>query len=127
MSKGVIKLIRLMLLFKVSNNKMTRIEVMAIIVDADGNDEDIFGGETGSPEFYMVKDTLQQHLGENNQLLFYNHESKDTFIIETKEGENKNRINQYIDTIKNIYKPFAPGFIDYYKDRRLRFNIIRVE
>ena len=107
---------------------MTLIEVVAIMVDADGNDEDTFGGETGTPEFYQWKYTLQEHLGENNELLFYNHDSRDTFIIETKEGGNKNRINQYIDLIQNIYQAFHIGFNQvFYKNRRLRFEIINVE
>jgi hypothetical protein len=107
---------------------MTLIEVVAIMVDADGNDEDTFGGETGTPQYYQVKYTLQEHLGENNELLFYNNDLRDTFIIETKEGENKNRINQYIDIIQNIYQAFANGFNqDIYQDRHLRFEIINVK
>jgi hypothetical protein len=108
---------------------MTIIEVEAIMVDADGMDADVFGGETGTPEFYQVTYTLQEHLGEETkELLFYNHDSKDTFIIETKGVANKNRINQYINIIQTIYQPFDIGFNqDVYQDRRLRFNIIHVE
>jgi hypothetical protein len=111
--------IDLCLLFNVSTNKMTRIEIVAIMHYVDGIEEP-FGGETGTAEYYMVKDTLQEHLGENNQLLFYNHESKWTFILETKEAENNNIIKQYIDVIENIYQPFD-------LDRHLRFNVIHVE
>ena len=104
---------------------MTIIEVEAIIVGPNGNDEDIYGGETGSPPFYQVKDTLEEHLGEETkELLYYNHQTKDSFIIEIKEAAN---INHYIDIIQTIYQPFDIGFIDYYKDRRLRFKIINVE
>jgi hypothetical protein len=99
---------------------MTIFEVEAIMRHANGK-EDTFGGDTGSTEFYMVKHTLQEHLGEEHSwLLFYNHVSNDTFIIETKEAENKNLINQYIDIIKNIYKAYD-------RDRHLRFEIINVE
>lgn len=99
---------------------MTIIEVMAIMRQANGN-EDTFGGETGTPEFYMVKHTLAQYLGEEEEsLLYYNHESNDTFIIDFGKGENKNRINQYIDIIKNIYEAFD-------RSRYLRFEIINVE
>jgi hypothetical protein len=108
---------------------MTIIEVEAIMVDADGQDEDVFGGETGTPEFYQVTYTLQQHLGEETkELLFYNHESRDTFIIETKAAANKNLINHYINIIQTIHEPFDIGFNqEFYQDRRLRFNIIQVE
>jgi hypothetical protein len=101
---------------------MTIIEVEAIMVDADGNHEVGFGGETGSTEFYMVKHTLEHYLGEEEESqLYYNHESKDTFIIDFGKGEeNKNRINLYIDIIKNIYEAFD-------RNRYLRFEIINVE
>ena len=100
---------------------MTIIEVEAIMRKANGN-EDTFGGETGSTEFYMVKHTLEHYLGEEEESqLYYNHESKDTFIIDFgKEAANKNRINLFIDIIKNIYEAFD-------RNRYLRFEIINVE
>jgi hypothetical protein len=108
---------------------MTIIEVEAIMVDANGKDEDVFGGETGTPEFYQIHDTLEEYLGEETkERLLYNHDSKDTFIIEIKEAANKNRINQYINIIQTISQRFDIGFNqDFYQDRRLRFNIIKVE
>jgi hypothetical protein len=91
------------------------IEVEAIMQYEDGS-EDTFGGETGSAEFYMIKHTLEAHLGENNKLLYYTDDVKETFIIET---ENNDIINHYIDIITTIDQAF---------DRdRLRFNIIHVE
>ena len=98
---------------------MTIIEVESIMEHADGR-EYTFGGETGSTEFYMVKHTLQEHLGEerfgDTALLLYNHDYKDTFIIETNDQD----INKYIELIENIYKAYD-------NNRHLRFDIINVE
>lgn len=99
---------------------MTIIEVVAIMNYADGS-ESPFGGETGSTEFYMVKHTLQEHLGEeHNELLYYNHDYKETFIIDFGKEENITRINQTIKRITNIYKDFD-------QNRCLYFEIINVE
>ena len=96
---------------------MTIIEVEAIMEYADGS-EDFFGGETGSAEFYMIKHTLQEHLGkETKKLLYYTNDSKETFIIET---ENNDNIYDYIDIIQSISQAFD-------QDRHLRFEIMNVE
>jgi hypothetical protein len=94
---------------------MTRIEVVAIMEYADGR-EDTFGGETGTAEFYMVKHSLEKQLGEH--FWYYNHDVKDTFIIEAKD--NNHNTNQLVNHIKNIYQAFD-------KNRHLKFEIIRVE
>ena len=52
---------------------------MAIRTEADGRERTYWGGETGTPEFYTVKDTLQAYLGEN-VFIGYD-EVNDTFII----------------------------------------------
>ena len=44
---------------------MTIIKVIPISVKSNG-DEEYFGDETGTPEFYMVHDTLLKYLGEEN-------------------------------------------------------------
>ena len=79
---------------------MTTIEVMAIRTEADGRERTYWGGETGTPEFYTVKDTLQAYLGEN-VFIGYD-EVNDTFIIEdTDEGYDNS--DDYIEIIESIY------------------------
>jgi hypothetical protein len=96
--------------------KMTVIKVMAIMENADG-EEYTYGGETGTPEFYMVKYTLQKYLGEN--IWVNNHEYDDTFIIEETD-EGCNNLYDYNEIIKTIYEN-ADRFN---RKRRLKFVII---
>jgi len=44
---------------------MVIIKVMPISVKPNGEEKE-FGDETGTPEFYMVHDTLLKYLGEEN-------------------------------------------------------------
>jgi hypothetical protein len=79
---------------------MTVIEVMVIMNDADGKEHTYYGGETGTPEFYTVKHTLEAYLGDN--LLIYNHPINDTFIIED-EDEGCDNSYDYVKIIESIY------------------------
>ena len=110
---------------------MVIIKVIALMRNANG-DEEIFGGETGSTEFYMVKHTLEEYLGnelllyddhdnfsfviENGELVLYNEDNlTDKFIIETRD-ESCDTTENYISIIESIRKPFD-------RNRQLRFEI----
>ena len=74
---------------------------MVIMTDVNGKEHTYWGGETGTPEFYTVKDTLQAHLGKN--VLLYNHNDNDTFVIEDYD-EGCDNSYDYIEIIESIYE-----------------------
>ena len=80
---------------------MTVIEVMVIRTDADGTEHTYWGGETGTPEYYTVKYTLEAYLGKN--VLIYNHDYNDTFVIEDTDEGCDNEYD-YIKIIERIYE-----------------------
>ena len=101
---------------------MSSIRVTPISVNANG-EEDYFGDETGTPDFYMVSDTLKKHLGEEN--IWVNWDYKDfIYVIEDRMKESNNT-DKYIQIIETIYEPFAPFNFVYMKEHHLRFQIIK--
>ncbi len=99
---------------------MTIIEVMAIRTETDGREYTYWGGETGTPEFYTVKYTLQAYLGKN--VLLYNHDDNDTFVIEDTDDGCDNSYD-YIKTIESIYDN-----TEVYEQRaHISFEIINIE
>ena len=97
---------------------MSIIEVLAIMMYTDGIEDTFFGGETGTAEFYIIKHTLQKYLG--NDLLYYNHDNEDTFIIENFYDEGCDNLYDHVKIINQIHEPFA-------KNRTLKFAIINLE
>ena len=99
---------------------MTLIEVMVIRTDADGTAHTYWGGETGTPEFYTVKHTLEAYLNKN--VLIYHDDTNDTFVIEDTDEGCDNEYD-YIKIIESIYDN------NYVFKRRghISFEIINVE
>ena len=100
---------------------MSYIKVTAITVDLDGKVED-FGGETGTCEFYMVHDTLIEHLGDDNVSVNWSYKEF-LYIIEIKKSFVHNNAD-YRRIIENIYEPFAPFNFVFLKKHHLKFKII---
>ena len=96
---------------------------MPISVKPNGEEKE-FGDETGTPEFYMVHDTLLKYLGEEN--VWVNWDYNDfIFIIENKfEDECFDISYDYKKIIEEIYEPFAPFNFVYMKQDHLKFQII---
>jgi hypothetical protein len=101
-------------------NKMMVIEVMVIMTDADGKEHTYWGGETGTPEFYTVTDTLKAYLGKN--VWIYHHPTNDTFIIENNDDGCDNS-DDYIEIIESIYD----NAYSYERNKHLSFEILNVE
>jgi hypothetical protein len=97
---------------------MSYIKVIPISVNTDGT-KDYFGDETGTPEFYMVSDTLEKYLGEVYVTWDY---TEFCFMIEMKDQSGD--IYDYIPIIESIYEPFAPFNFVYRKNQHLAFEII---
>jgi hypothetical protein len=102
---------------------MVIIKVMPISVKPN-EEEEYFGDETGTPEFYMVHDTLLKYLGEEN--VWVNWDYNDfIFIIENKfEDECFDISYDYKKIIEEIYEPFAPFNFKSMKKDHLKFQII---
>ena len=100
---------------------MFSIKVIAIAVNANGEAED-FGGETGTCEFYMVHDTLIEHLGDENVSVNWSYKEF-LYIIEIKKSFVHNNAD-YRRIIENIYEPFAPFNFVFLKKHHLKFKII---
>ena len=81
---------------------MNCIKVNAFLVN-ESKEKEYFGDETGTPQFYMVSDTLKKHLGEENVWISWDYIDF-CFFIEEKD----NTIN-YIKIIEKIYEPFEPN------------------
>ena len=99
---------------------MTIIEVMVIMYDINGKEHTYWGGETGTPEFYTVRDTLQAYLGE--QVWLYHHPNNDTFVIKD-DDEGCDNSYDYIEIIETIYE----NAYSYEGRRYLSFEILDVE
>ena len=104
---------------------MTLIRVIAIAVK--GNEEADFGDETGTPRFYIVKDTLCKYLGEENIWVSWDYNDF-LFVIEDKfEYESYDNSYDYRKIIETICEPFAPFNFVYLKEHYLKFHIINDE
>jgi len=79
---------------------MTLIEVMVIMIDSNRKEHTYWGGDTGTPEFYIVTDTLEAYLG--NCVSVYHHPTNDTFIVENND-EGCDNSYDYIEIIESIY------------------------
>jgi hypothetical protein len=99
---------------------MTLIEVMVIMTDDKGKEHTYWGGETGTPEFYTVTDTLEAYLG--NNLFIYHHHTNDTFIIENND-EGCDISYDYIEIIESIHT----NAYSYEYKKHLCFEILNVE
>ncbi len=105
-----------------NEQKMLVIEVDPRIVDAFGT-TDSFGDETGTPQFYTVRDVLKKYLGQdiyvswNYGVFTFNIESDDT-------DEAYDASVDFIEVIKSIREPFPEG--GFYNGYQLQFNIVRV-
>ena len=99
---------------------MTVLEVMVIMTDADGNEHTYWGDETGTPKFYIIKDTLEAYLGDT--VWIYNHPTNDTFIIENND-EGCDNSYDYIEIIETIYE----NAYSYECRNHLCFEILNVE
>ena len=97
------------------------IKVTAIAVNVNGEAED-FGGETGTCEFYMVHDTLIEHLGNENVSVNWDYKEF-LYVIEIKKSYVYNN-QDYKKKIENIYEPFAPFNFVFLKKHHLKFKII---
>jgi hypothetical protein len=100
---------------------MTLIEIMVIMTEADGTEHTYWGGETGTPEFYTVKHTLQAYFGENISL--YNHSENDTFVIEDENDEGYDNSYDYIEIIQTIFE----NAYSYKCKKHLSFEILNIE
>jgi hypothetical protein len=102
---------------------MSIIEVQPIIVNANGA-EDLFGDEPGTPQFYMVKNILYKHFGEDNIWVCWNYLTF-KFNIEGKDKDaGCDMTHDYIDLIDTIYEPLPETF---YTGNHLKFKIINIE
>ena len=99
---------------------MTVIEVMVIMIDANAKEHTYWGGETGTPEFYTVTDTLEAFLG--NNLYIYHHPTNDTFIIKN-DDEGCDISYDYIEIIEGIYT----NAYSYECNKHLCFEILNLE
>ena len=98
---------------------MTVIEVMVIMTDADGKEHTYWGGDTGTPEFYTVKHTLEAYLGD---IWIDHHPTNDTFVIENND-EGCDNSYDYIEIIESIYE----NAYSYECTKYLCFEILDVE
>ena len=102
------------------------IKVNPISVNTNGY-EDYFGEETGTPEFYMVKHTLEKYLGEENIWVDWDYNEFFFIITDRCEDEGFDNIYDYSQVIETIYEPFELFNFVYRKKDHLRFHIINDE
>ena len=77
-----------------------------------------FGDETGTPEFYVVKETLQKFLGDH---ILVSWDYNEFFFILTDLDEGCDNTNDYIQIIKAIHEP---GIYNGHRNNHLVFRII---
>jgi len=94
------------------------IKVNPTLVNANGN-IDYFGEETGTPEFYIVSDILNKHLGKENISVSWDYTE---FLYKIKVLQDK-RID-YIQIIESINEPMSPFNIVYHENDHLNFKIV---
>ena len=101
---------------------MTIITIMPIVINNDGK-EYYYGDETGSIQYYVVKDILHEYLGEK----IYVSWNYNDFTFEIRghddfdnEDEGFDIIDDYVRIIDTIYEQI-------FDKRHLRFEIYNVE
>ena len=97
---------------------MISIKVNPFLVSASGN-YDHFGEETGTPEFYMVLDILNKHLGEGNISVSWDYAE---FFYKIEAIEDKEI--DYIKIIESINEPFSSFNVVNHKNDHLIFQVI---
>ena len=105
---------------------MTIIKVNAFTVNTN-QEYDYFGDETGTSDFYVVHDTLQKYLGEENVWVKWDYNEWYYKIEEIPpHDEGYDNIPDYIQIIESIYEPFdyPPGIYEDNKNDHLVFQII---
>lgn len=102
----------------------TMIRLNPFIVDANGHEE-IFGDETGTTEFYMVKQTLTKYLGKHVYISW----NYDNFMFEIEnDDESCDNTDDYIDIIETINESLSHfNTTEYLQKCHLSFEIISVE
>jgi hypothetical protein len=106
---------------------MTIIKVTPTAINPyDEEAENYFGDETGTPEFYIVKDILQKYLGENINVR-WNYDDFTYEIEDLNEDEGYDNLQNYIDNIKNIYEPMEQFNYEGLKQCYLMFMINNIE
>lgn len=105
---------------------MVVIEVEPRIVNDNTGTADIFGDETGTPQFYIIRDILQEYLGKdiyvswNYDVFTFNIESYDT-------DEGCDTSGDFVEVIETICELFPETYDDgRYKGYQLQFEIISV-
>jgi len=101
---------------------MKYIQVQPFSVNVNG-EEDYFGGETCSTEFYIVSDILKKCLGKENIWVFWDYTELYFIIFIMEENyvdEGCDDTYDYIHIIESIYEPF---YFDN-KQMHLTFQII---
>jgi len=102
------------------------IKVNAFTVNTN-KEYDYFGDETGTPDFYVVHDTLIKYLGDENVYVNWDY-NEFFFVIEDNENSDEGYDNtcDYIHTIESIYESFdyPPGIYEDNKNDHLVFQII---
>ena len=98
--------------------KMISIKVNPFLVSASGN-YDHFGEETGTPEFYMVSDILNKHLGEENISVSWDY-AEFFYKIEVMDDKGID----YIKIIESINEPFSSFNVVNHKNDHLIFQVI---
>ena len=92
---------------------MTIIKVFPMLIDrVDDEDSEYFGDETGTPKFKIVKTILQKHLGENINVSF-NYDDFTFEITDFVEDEGCDKIDDYIEIIKDIDESLTPYNLSY--------------
>ena len=104
---------------------MVFIKVDASIVNAAGL-EYPFGDETGTPQFYTVRDVLQKHLGKDIYV-YYNYDDF-TFEIVYDEDEMDDGVDisaDFVEGIESIHELFPDThYGGRYSGYKLQFKIV---
>ena len=106
---------------------MVFIKVDASIVNADGITHE-FGDETGTPQFYTVRDVLKKHLGKD-VYVYYNYDDFTFEIVYDEDATDQGCDISYdfVEGIESIYESFPEThYGGRYNGYKLQFEIVHI-
>ncbi len=100
----------------------TTIRIMPCAVDVNGEEEE-FGGEIGTCEWYIVSNTLDKYLGRENMRLDWDYE--EYFFTINIDDEGCDNMYDFTQILNTIHEPF-PETNPIHLGDHLTFRIVHV-